>query len=447
MIPGSHRSLLPFVVVCLFLPAIVMANEFIVDIEDIKSPDRSSSVTLPYAFATELLETGVGVVYTKSGALQPQDGAFMTAYGTTNESWGVAGGLNRLQMGDSRWIFSTQGIVQRNAQQRFYAEMGFGVDDTQGGSNDSDVDDFFQGEGWNLFTQAEFRYVMPIGMGSSEPIHQYTTDNGILVSGSTSGDWNPLESGRTMFVLKPFYQMRSMVVDGQNIDQFPPFFPVQNGDEVEQISNGLKTFVEYDNRDFPLNPQQGSYQRLEVGRDFGLFNSTNTWTSVEAEYKKYFSLGNSEQFRQRVLAFDAWTAYVPTWELTQVGDAVRIDNAPPENMGATLGGIYRLRGYPSGRFSDKAAMYYSAELRFIPSWDPLRNWPLIRNSSWRMWQWAAFAELGRVAPDWDLSELHKDMKWSAGVGIRAMIGSGIGRMDIATSNESTQLMLMLGQPF
>jgi hypothetical protein len=29
-------------------------------------------------------------------------------------------------------------------------------------------------------------------------------------------------------------------------------------------------------------------------------------------------------------------------------------------------GIYRLRGYPPGRFSDKASVYYSAELRFIP---------------------------------------------------------------------------------
>ena len=26
--------------------------------------------------------------------------------------------------------------------------------------------------------------------------------------------------------------------------------------------------------------------------------------------------------------------------------SVRIDNPPPENMGDTLGGIYRLRGYP-----------------------------------------------------------------------------------------------------
>lgn len=123
----------------------------------------------------------MGVVYTNSGAFQPQDGSSITAYGTTNSSWGIAGGLSRLQMGNSRWLFSTMGFVQRNAQQRFYAEMGFGVDDTQGGSNDSGVDDFFQGEGWNLFAQAEFRYVMPIGMGSSGAIHHDTTDNKYLI--------------------------------------------------------------------------------------------------------------------------------------------------------------------------------------------------------------------------------------------------------------------------
>ena len=45
------------------------------------------------------------------------------------------------------------------------------VGTTPSGSNDSGVDDFFQGEGWNIYAQAEYRYVLPVGMGSGEPIH------------------------------------------------------------------------------------------------------------------------------------------------------------------------------------------------------------------------------------------------------------------------------------
>ena len=111
------------------------------------------------------------------------------------------------------------------------------------------------------------------------------------------------------------------------------------------------------------------------------------------------------------------------------------------------GGVERLRGYPRGRFNDKAAIYYAAELRLIPNWDPFRNWPVIRYWPWRWWQVVGFAEAGRVAPSWSFGDLHDDLKWSAGVGIRAMIGAGIIRLDFATSDESAQFWVMANQAF
>ena len=56
-----------------------------------------------------------------------------------------------------------------------------------------------------------------------------------------------------------------------------------------------------------------------------------------------------------MLAFDAWTAVSPTWEV----EGGRVEHGPPTYTGATLGGLWRLRGYPSQRFSDKAAVYYT----------------------------------------------------------------------------------------
>ncbi|MCK5326348.1 MAG: hypothetical protein KAJ57_10070, partial [Woeseiaceae bacterium] len=107
----------------------------------------------------------------------------------------------------------------------------------------------------------------------------------------------------------------------------------------------------------------------------------------------------------------------------------------------------RQRGYPRGRFNDKAAINYAVELRLIPRWDPFRNWPLIRNWPWRWWQVVGFAEIGRVGPSWNLGDLHDDMKWTAGAGIRVMLGGGIIRVDYAVSDEASAWWVMARQAF
>ena len=75
-----------------------------------------------------------------------------------------------------------------------------------------------------------------------------------------------------------------------------------------------------------------------------------SWTSFTAEYDHYFDLGEIKGFRQSVVAIDVWTAYSPTWN---VGPDGSIAHRPPAFSGATLGGLQRLRAYPSQRFSDK----------------------------------------------------------------------------------------------
>ncbi len=65
------------------------------------------------------------------------------------------------------------------------------------------------------------------------------------------------------------------------------------------------------------------------------------------------------------LALDFWTADTPTWKNQITGGKTTIRNRPPYYMGATLGGLYRMRVYSRYRYSDKAAIYYSAELRLL----------------------------------------------------------------------------------
>lgn len=62
-------------------------------------------------------------------------------------------------------------------------------------------------------------------------------------------------------------------------------------------------------------------------------------------------------------------------------------------------------------------------------------------------QVVGFGEVGRVAPEWKIDTLHKDMKWSAGAGIRAMVNHLILRFDFAKSDEDLIAQLFIGQPW
>jgi hypothetical protein len=52
-----------------------------------------------------------------------------------------------------------------------------------------------------------------------------------------------------------------------------------------------------------------------------------------------------------------------------------------------------------------------------------------------------------VAGSYDLSELHSDMKWNAGIGLRAWVQGFVLRVDSAVSSEDFGIQMMIGQPF
>ena len=433
---------------CVLSAMLARADEIISDQSDAERNYRRPSIIVPYAFSTEALDTGIGAVYYRKAVFQPQDGAFLTGYATANSSFGLFGGFQNLQLSERLFFSPTIGLMS-NDEQRFYGEFGYDPNTIPSGSNESDENDFVFGGGLDTFLHLTFRYVLPVGAGKESPPHRYITRDGLLVDGSThQGSWNPRTSGRTLIYFRPFYQRRTMEIDALNVGLIPPEAGLQEGDEPDVSTNGIALGIKYDNRDFTPNPTQGSLSQFRVTRDFGWFDSSNSWTGLEVSFSKYWDLGDTERFAQRVFAATAWTAYVPSWETELVTpDFVRINHRPPSNRGATLGGVERLRGYPRGRFNDKAAIYYGAELRLIPRWDPFRTLPLIRNWPWRWWQIVGFAELGRVAPSWQIGDLHEDLKWSAGAGLRFMIGGGILRLDFATSEESTQWWVMARQAF
>ena len=319
-------------------------------------------ISVPYAFYNESFGFAGAYAYAVNGWPQKQSALIATAMvGTQGSAMGFLMGRD-LQMPYTKRLF-LDAIVQAGYFQKaeIYTSGNPDFPNERAGSNDSDKDNYVESDGWDNFFRLRFKYLLPIGHGKDEIITTQVVDRGLLVDGATGGEsWNPFVSGRTYFEMKPFYRLQQ--VDGDDVQE-------------DVKTNGLELSLFRDNRDFKLNPSKGNALRLKFNRDFGWFDSSTSWTVVDAEFTKYFSLGESDWFRQQVLAFDFWTAYSPTWDEKSNGE---IDNGAPSFAGATLGGLWRLRGYPSQRFSDKAAIYYAAEMRFIPRWNPFDGWPWLQ---------------------------------------------------------------------
>ena len=420
--------------ICLLLTPRLSVGQDIFVGPDGKFEEQTLSV--PYAFYNESFGAAVAYAYGKVGYPQKQSAILGTVMaGSKGSIMGFLIGRNLRLPWSDRLFLDPIAQIGYFKDADSYTDGNPDFPDERAGSNDSDEDNYIEGDGWDNFFRLRFKYLLPLGHGKDTIINTYVIDRGLLKSGATGGtSWNPLISGRTYFELLPFYRWQEIKGDDEDIDV---------------KTNGLEFSLFRDNRDFVPNPSNGSALRVEVSRDFGLLNSSDSWTVVQTEFDKYFSLGPSETFRQRVIAFDFWTAYSPTWEVEGARDGQEIiSNRPPAYAGATLGGIWRMRAFPSQRFSDKASIYYALEYRMIPKWNPFNNWPWLQKYIGIEWlQFVPFVEVGRVAPGWNVKDLHSDMKWDAGLGLRLWAKGLVARIDVAGSDEGFGVAMMVSQPF
>ena len=444
LIANKGAALLLLALLC--LPD-VLFGQIVIDAQDKEGEEVEDSFYFPYYFRTDSMEDGFGLSYT-SGVFSDSGKQSVAGYLTANNSWGLNAGLADYRIGKTRWLYDVGLGYEDNHEQRFYGDLAYLEGELGGGTHGSPADDFLAGPGISVRADALFSYALPIGDGRDNVRATYQTNGGFLAGPASGGsEWNPMKSGRTVITVKPFYQKRTMKITEDNIVQFPPVLGVLVGETVRHKTNGLTVGITYDNSDFALNPSRGSMQKITVTRDFGWFGSSEDWTSLEADFRKYINIGESDMFQQRVLALRAWTAMTPTFERRTVEDAIVLRGTGPSNMGAHLGGEDRLKAYPVGRFNDRAAIYYAAEVRLIPSWNGVKSWPIIRNTPFRWWQVTAFVETGRVAEEYDLGELHSDLNLSYGFGVGAMIGSQILRFTMATSDEATQAWFLTEKSF
>jgi outer membrane protein assembly factor BamA len=437
-VPLQSITVLCVAILLLSMPA----QAQVVALDPGMSIEEKRSGWIPYLFSTDSLGTAVGAAAFSSGNFQPQSSLFGTGFVTSNDSALVSGALSNVRFGNSRWFFDGFVLLNHFTDQRFYVDVDEDPAKARAGSNDSDPDDFATGTSDELTLNLTMKYRLPIGGIEDDPVAVYRLREGLLESGPAGGrTWNPMTGGQTTFAGRFFYTYR-------DLDDFTVGAEGEDVVEEELVAetNGLEVWLEYNNTDFPRNPSRGSRQLIKLNRDFGWFDSSNSWTNIEFDASKYFDLGRSKFFRQRVIALDFWTSNTTTWESSPDNPNV-ISNRPPPGYGSELGGFDRLRAYPTGRFRDKAAVYYAAELRVIPQTQPLRDLPVLKYFEIDWWQLAPFAELGRVGPEYNSDLFFEDLKWSAGIGLRLMAFRQPVRLDFATSDEGSSAWAMFGQPF
>lgn len=391
---------------------------------------------LPYIFPSETLDFAFGVGGASSGSRnQPQTAYGWGLMGSSNGSYGAYfGGVNFLTPGTERLFYDPLFGVSRYTEMRSYQGRPADVTqfDTDPGTNESDPDDFISNKGWDIFGELRFRYLLPIGHAKNETVHTHYMDRGLISDGFTGGEaFNPLTSGRSYIRFNPFFRSKE--------------FDEDKGDDLFSATNGLELGLEWDNRNFIASPSKGERFKFQVARDFGWLNSDSSYTTWEFEANKFFALPETSWARQQVIALSFWTSDTPTWNEHSDGS---VSGRAPDYRSPRLGGFTRMRAFPFERYNDRSAIYYTAEYRFMPQWNPWSQIKLINDwlePAW--WQIVPFFELGRVAPDYDLGTLHKDMQWDAGVSFRFMLKKSVMRVDFATADDSSSIWVMLGQPF
>ncbi|MEH6911332.1 MAG: BamA/TamA family outer membrane protein [Oceanicoccus sp.] len=405
---------------------------------DTKDDQEQLLLALPYAFYNDATGFSAAVAISAIGYGQEQVAAVVNGFYSSNESSNIFAVVMDYQTPFSERLFiDTQVMSATWGEVDSFQQGNPKFPNEVAGSNDSDKDNFILAEGDDFLLRFTFKYLLDIGDGRGEPIHTFKTRNGQMVDGYGAGgsEWNPFSSGRTTLIFEPFYREQDFEDEFDN--------------QFLNKTSGVKFGVQYDNRDWYKNPSYGSFQSLTVARDWGLQNESSSWTAIQFEYSKYIPLATSEKTRQRVLAFNFWTSDVPTWNSSHTDSSTgqEIFHRAPLFSGSTLGGVDRQRGYPTTRFHDRSAVNYSVEYRHMPDWNPFTTMPILKALPIPWWQMVGFVEIGRVADQYSLNELHTDMKISAGAGIRVAVDELVVRADLAGSEEGVGVQMFIGHIF
>lgn len=416
------------------LPVGLQAQEIL--LHEGQTNELPGTFVVPFAFFSDALGPSIGASIGNRGYFQPQASAFATVVGSAGGSaYGFLAVRDLEISGADRLYINGQLNLGRFEEIDIYRDGNPDFPDERAGSNDSDTDDFITGDGTDIKMWSLFTYVVPVGSGALEPESRLLLREGIPVEGRDTSAWNPLDNGFTLVGIKPFYRRQD--ADSDDVGN------------LEVVTSGAEFLLRYENTDFHENPSRGSYQQLRYTRDWGELGSSAPWETIDFSASKFISLGSDSLTRQRVLALSMWWIDTPSWDDFDVENGEQVYHRPPSYAGATLGGLERMRSYSEGRFNDRSAVYYTAEYRHMPGWNPLKKfgWLNRRNAHVQWIQFVAGVEVGRVHDEFDLNELHSNMKVGGIIGVRAMVNTLVVRADFGLTDDGGAVQMTVDQPF
>ncbi len=421
----------------LFLFSSAYAQDILIEKTDTVQTHGSKITVIPFAFYLQTLGVAAAADIATRGISQPQTSSNLVVLLSSNRSGYMYFSMNNYQV---PWIkrlyFSPNLNIAHYGALDVFNLPNPNYPTETAGNNDSNKKNFYEIHSNKIDGELRFRFLLPIGYGKEHILDSLFLFKGIPVGMGTSlRKANPFLSGRTFLEASFFYQNLKM--------KFPdPIGP------QKVLDLGYTVGISNENVDFKDNPSRGTSSYFKFWNGVSASNST-TFSMYEGSFSGYIPLP-THYFRQQTLAFNVWSRYINRWDDFVIEDGNTIyTHHPSPFLGADLGGRFRLRGYPEARFNDCASMIQSVEYRIIPQWNPLRNWKFFEwmhvKTEWI--QLVAFAECGRVAPNWSLMTLHKDMKYDAGAGFRIFANKMVIRVDGVASPEGPQLQMYIDQAF
>lgn len=403
------RQFLMGVLILSSLTPLLNAEEVGIEIlEPSATADEKGVVVIPIVGAMESTGAIAGTVVSVTGVGQPA--AQLVGFGaySVNDSYITFLGYYNFALSE-RWAMDIQGL------QAEFMDSELFLDPVSTGSLLVDEDEPLDGSYLQRDWYLTIRYLISQDTESAARLRLH---DGLPVQ--------PERGERTVFEIEPFYRTRDV--------------RSSETDNIEGETYGVSFILDRDTRDFSPSPSRGYHTYAKLHRDWGSSDRA-AYTKWEAQYSHYLDLGRSSRSKQRTLALTAYLSDIPTWRNDD-------PNRQPDWFAqSVLGGQQRLRGYDNDRFSDRSALFYGVEYRTVPKWQPQTTMPYINRYDFPWWQFALFAEMGKVESRFDLGDLHKDMEWSAGFGVRVFIEGIVARADIGFSDEDNILRFTVNQAF
>ena len=114
----------------------------------------------------------------------------------------------------------------------------------------------------------------------------------------------------------------------------------------DQLFAGVSSSFQIKSVDNPTNPQNGFQWTSSASTNFGIRNTSSTFSTFESDLRVYFPV-----------------SYRPQVTLAARTGGRHIEGAFPFYTASTLGGTTNLRGYRGTRFAGRSAAFYNLELR------------------------------------------------------------------------------------